>query len=167
MCYARTFFNSKHNKELSPTIFHKRGFRFYFYSREEPRMHVHVGSANGDAKFWLEPIVELAENYGLRSGEISRARELIDKHHDEIEERWKNTSDAEVTQIGTQGIWMSIGGKEFFLTFKDFPWFRSATVAAIHNVKLLNSRHLFWADLDVDLDIESIEHPGRFPLIAK
>jgi len=74
---------------MSPTIFSERGFRFYFYSREEPRMHVHVERANGDAKFWLEPSIELAENYGLRSGEIAKALQLIEEHSDEIRRRWQ------------------------------------------------------------------------------
>ena len=47
--------------EVSPTVLRIRGFRFYFFSREEPRMHVHVYHANGEAKFWLEPTVEVAE----------------------------------------------------------------------------------------------------------
>ena len=50
---------------MSPTIFREGGFRFYFYSREEPRMHVHAHHAEGEAKFWLEPEIELAENFGL------------------------------------------------------------------------------------------------------
>ena len=47
---------------MSPIVFRELGFRFFFFSREEPRMHVHGG--HGEAKFWLEPNVELAENYG-------------------------------------------------------------------------------------------------------
>ena len=75
---------------MSPTVFRKLGFRFFFYSREEPRMHIHVHSANGDAKFWLEPDIELAENYALSSGEISTARKLIEEHSDEIRRRWQD-----------------------------------------------------------------------------
>jgi hypothetical protein len=45
---------------MSPTVLRVGGFRFYFFSREEPRIHVHVYHANGEAKFWLEPTVELA-----------------------------------------------------------------------------------------------------------
>lgn len=52
-------------------------------------MHLHVSCANGQAKFWLEPSIELAENYGLRSGEISRAQKLIEEHNDEIRRRWQ------------------------------------------------------------------------------
>ena len=50
-----------------PTVLRVRGFRFYFFSREEPRPHVHVQHASGEAKFWLEPQVELANDYGLGS----------------------------------------------------------------------------------------------------
>ena len=45
---------------VSPTVFRERGYRFYFFSREELRMHVHVISADGEAKFWLEPELSLA-----------------------------------------------------------------------------------------------------------
>ena len=50
---------------MSPTIHRERGFRFFFFSREEPRMHVHVIRAEGEAEFWLESEIELASNYGL------------------------------------------------------------------------------------------------------
>ena len=79
----------------------------------------------------------------------------------------KITLQAEVTQIDKQGIWLLIGEKESFLSFENFPWFRSASVAAIHNVEVLNARYLHWPELDIDLAVESIEHPERFPLISK
>ena len=79
----------------------------------------------------------------------------------------KITLEVEVTQIHKQGIWLLIGEKELFLSFENFPWFRNASVGAIHNVELVNERHLHWPDLDIDLAVESIEHPERFPLIAK
>jgi hypothetical protein len=53
-------------------------------------MHVHVYCANGQAKFWLEPSIELAENYGLRSSEISTAQKLVEEHSDEIRRRWQD-----------------------------------------------------------------------------
>ncbi|HEV7683364.1 MAG TPA: DUF2442 domain-containing protein [Pyrinomonadaceae bacterium] len=79
----------------------------------------------------------------------------------------KITLEAEVTQIDRQGIWILIGNKESFLPFEKFPWFRNAAVGAIHNVEPLNERHLYWPELDIDLAVESIEHPERFPLVAK
>ena len=51
-------------------------------------MHVHVHSANGEAKFWLEPDVELARNYGLDSSDLKAAEELIKEHRDEIWKAW-------------------------------------------------------------------------------
>jgi hypothetical protein len=78
-----------------------------------------------------------------------------------------HTLGAEVTQIDNQGIWLLIGDKESFLSFETFPWFRSASVSAIHSVELLNELHLHWPDLDIDLAIELIEHPERFPLVSK
>jgi hypothetical protein len=77
------------------------------------------------------------------------------------------TSEVEVTQISKHGIWVLINEKEWFLSFENFPWFKDASVSAIHNVELLNEHHLYWPDLDVDLAMESIEDPGRFPLVAK
>jgi len=77
------------------------------------------------------------------------------------------TSEVEVTQISKHGIWLLINEKELFLSFENFPWFKAAPVSAIHNVELLNEHHLYWADLDVDLAIESIQDPGRFPLVSK
>jgi hypothetical protein len=53
-------------------------------------MHVHIDCAHGDAKFWLEPDLELAENYGLRSGEIRTVHKLIEENSDEIKRRWQD-----------------------------------------------------------------------------
>jgi hypothetical protein len=52
---------------MSPTVFREGPFRFFFFSREEERLHIHVQSADGEAKFWLEPTIEVARNYGLNS----------------------------------------------------------------------------------------------------
>jgi hypothetical protein len=51
--------------------------------------------------------------------------------------------------------------------FKDFPWFQDATVRQIANVLLPSPHHLYWPDLDIDLAVESIEHPERFPLVSR
>ena len=78
-----------------------------------------------------------------------------------------STSEVEVTQISKHGIWLLLAEKEYFLSFENCPWFKDAPVAAIHNVELLNEHHLYWPDLDVDLAIESIYNPTRFPLVSK
>ena len=79
----------------------------------------------------------------------------------------RDTSEVEVTQISKHGIWLLLNEKEHFLSFDNFPWFRDASVSSIHNIELLNEHHLYWPDLDVDLAVESIEHPERFPLVTK
>lgn len=69
---------------MSPTLFRYKGFRFYFFSREEPRMHVHVQGQAGEAKFWLEPEVALAQNYGLSAVDLRETQKLIEEHADDI-----------------------------------------------------------------------------------
>ncbi|MFI3122249.1 MAG: DUF4160 domain-containing protein [Methylococcaceae bacterium] len=73
---------------MSPTIFRERGYRFYFFSREEPRMHVHVDHADGEAKFWLEPAIELAQNFGLSAQELREVNNLVNLHEQEIKDAW-------------------------------------------------------------------------------
>ena len=83
------------------------------------------------------------------------------------DKRGATTSAAEVTRILSQGFWLLIDNRKMFVSFEHFPWFRDVPVSAIRKVELLNEEHLYWPDLDVDLTIESIEHPERFPLISK
>ena len=74
---------------MSPTIFREGPYRFFFFSREEPRMHVHVHASHGEAKFWIEPVIELAENIGLNKRELNRIFKLVQEHEDEIREAWE------------------------------------------------------------------------------
>ncbi len=73
---------------MSPTILRAKGFRFYFFSREEPRAHVHVQHADGEAKFWIEPTVEIAANFGLKPKHVAEAEGLIVEHLIEIRNAW-------------------------------------------------------------------------------
>lgn len=73
---------------MSPTIHREGGFRFYFFSREESRMNVHAQCADGQAKFWLEPAVELTENYHLTDRQISSIGTLIEVHANEFRSAW-------------------------------------------------------------------------------
>jgi len=63
--------------------------RSSFFSREESRMHVHVRHATGEAKFWLEPSLEIANNWGLSSRLVSKALKLVREHEDEIRDAWQ------------------------------------------------------------------------------
>jgi hypothetical protein len=74
---------------VSPTVFRAAGLRFYFFSREEPRPHIHVQGAAGEAKFWLTPGIELAHDWGLGENKIKSALRLIREHEDEIRAAWE------------------------------------------------------------------------------
>jgi hypothetical protein len=77
------------------------------------------------------------------------------------------TSEVEVTNISRHGFWLLLDGRELFLPFDDFPWFKRAPVEAIHRVERPRPDHLYWPELDVDLSVDSIEHPDHYPLKAK
>jgi len=62
---------------------------------------------------------------------------------------------------------LRVDSEELFLPFAEFPWFQGALVDAVLHVQRLSSGHLRWPELDVDLLVESIRHPERFPLIAR
>ena len=82
-------------------------------------------------------------------------------------QRGKRTSVVEVTNVSPHGFWLLLGDRELFLSFDKFPWFRDAPIAKLVRVELPSPDHLYWPDLDVDLAVESIEHPERFPLVSK
>ena len=73
---------------MNPTIFRERGFRFLFFSREESRLHVHIQGARGEAKFWIEPQIKLAENYGLSQKDIRIVQSIIEERENEIRSAW-------------------------------------------------------------------------------
>jgi len=73
---------------MSPTVFREHGFRFFFFSREEPRMHIHVHAQEGEAKFWMEPEIELAVHHGLPDHDLRTMRRIIEERVDEIREAW-------------------------------------------------------------------------------
>ena len=76
-------------------------------------------------------------------------------------------SDVEVTNVSRHGFWILIGGEELFLPFEKFPWFREAPISQVTNVERSQPHHLYWPDLDVDLHVDSIRNPERFPLMSR
>ena len=73
---------------MSPTVFRDGPFRYYFFSREESRRHVHVMGSDGEAKVWLEPSVELAGSTGLSGSELRQILATVKEHENEIREHW-------------------------------------------------------------------------------
>jgi hypothetical protein len=74
---------------MSPTVLRVAGYRFYFFSREETRPHVHVQHATGEAKFWLEPRIECAANHGLSAARVATAQRLVKENRNAIRVAWK------------------------------------------------------------------------------
>jgi hypothetical protein len=72
-----------------------------------------------------------------------------------------------VENITPFGIWLFVKEKEYFLSYKDYPYFKDQTLSSIQNVQLLHGYHLYWPDLDVDLEIDNLEYPEKYPLQFK
>lgn len=73
----------------------------------------------------------------------------------------------EVTNVSKHGFWLLVHEREIFVPFTAFPWFQDAPIGTILKVEMPHPGHLYWPDLDVDLAVESIEHPEQFPLVSK
>jgi hypothetical protein len=73
----------------------------------------------------------------------------------------------EVTNVSPHGFWLLIEERERFVPFEDFPWFRDATIAELTNVERPSSHHLYWPKLDIDLAVDSLDHPARYPLVSR
>ena len=74
---------------------------------------------------------------------------------------------AEVSNVSTNGFWILIAENERFVPFAEFPWFRDARIRELVNVELQSPDHLYWPDLDVDLAVDSIDHPERYPRASR
>ncbi|MCB1671293.1 MAG: DUF2442 domain-containing protein [Gammaproteobacteria bacterium] len=76
------------------------------------------------------------------------------------------TSETEVTNVSPHGLWLLSHGKELFLSYDDFPWFKDAPIGKVMNVEEVSPGHFYWPELDVDLGLKTIEEPGKYPLKA-
>ena len=81
--------------------------------------------------------------------------------------RGKRTSGAEVTHVSTHGLWVLLDDQEVFAAFDAFPWFRDATIGQLTRVERPSPHHLYWPELDVDLAVDSLAHPERYPLVSR
>ncbi|MGH8488234.1 MAG: DUF2442 domain-containing protein [Gammaproteobacteria bacterium] len=76
-------------------------------------------------------------------------------------------SEVEVTNVSKHGFWLFIRDQEVFVLFEQFPWFKEAAIGELLHVELPSPHHLYWPDLDIDLAVESLSHPERFPLVSR
>lgn len=81
--------------------------------------------------------------------------------------RGKRTSDVEITNVSGNGFGLLLDGQELFLSFSLFPWFRQASIGELASVERPSPLHLYWPKLDVDIAVESITHPERYPLVSR
>jgi hypothetical protein len=72
-----------------------------------------------------------------------------------------------VENITPFGIWLFVKKREYFLDFKEYPYFKEHPLKSIQNVQLLHGVHLYWPDLDIDLEIDNLENPQKYPLKSK
>jgi len=85
-----------------------------------------------------------------------------------FEMRGADISPVEISGISKHGFWLLLDEEEeLFVPFSEFPWFRKAPVDQIFHVERPQPHHLYWPELDIDLHLDSIRHPERFPLLAK
>jgi hypothetical protein len=73
---------------MSSTVVQYKNYRFLFFSREEQRIHVHVTCPEGEAKYWIEPQIELARYHGLTDSQLNEIRQCIEEHQDDIRNAW-------------------------------------------------------------------------------
>jgi hypothetical protein len=74
-----------------PTVFRESGYRFFFYSNEgSPRepVHIHVDKDDREAKFWLQPRVQLAYNDGYDARTLAWLLWIVTANRDRIERAW-------------------------------------------------------------------------------
>ena len=75
--------------------------------------------------------------------------------------------DAEVTNVSRHGFWILIDDTERFVSFTAFPWFSEASIRQLTTVERPSADHLYWPELDVDLAVDSLDHPERYPLVSR
>ena len=76
-----------------------------------------------------------------------------------------NAISASVLMINNQGVMISMEGNDYFLSYNRVPWMKDATVRNILNIKMSGKNAIEWPDLDIDLEIDSLKHPERYPLV--
>lgn len=72
-----------------------------------------------------------------------------------------------VLMINAQGMMLSVLGQDYFISYNRMPWLRDARISSVLNVRMAGRNAIEWPELDIDLEIESLKHPERYPLIMK
>ena len=75
-------------------------------------------------------------------------------------------TDSQITSIEDDGFWLLVKDQEFFVPFDRYPDFQNATIQQIFNFED-DGEEFYWSDLDIDIELDALRHPERFPLIFK
>jgi hypothetical protein len=75
-----------------------------------------------------------------------------------------STSKVEITHVSSHGIWILNDDQELFMSYEEFPWFKDQPLKNILYVQEQSPGHFYWPEMDIDLTVEIIKHPERFPL---
>lgn len=78
-----------------------------------------------------------------------------------------NNTLVSVLMINAEGIMLSVLGRDYFLSYNRIPWMQDAPIRSVLNVKMSGPEAIEWPELDVDLEIDSLIHPERYPLVIK
>ena len=78
-----------------------------------------------------------------------------------------NTKQVSVLMVNGQGIMISVGGQDYFLSYNRIPWMREASINDVLNIQMCGNEAIEWPNLDVDLELDSLRHPERYPLLIK
>ena len=79
----------------------------------------------------------------------------------------RHTLKVELTNVSPNGLWLLLDDREVFVPFREFPWFAKATIQQLAAVERPSANHLYWPALDVDLAVDSLDHPERYPLLSR
>jgi hypothetical protein len=74
---------------MSPTLYTEKGYRFFIWSKEETREHVHVVKEDVSCKYWLSPKIALAFNKGFKDKELNEIKKIIIENETIFKEKWK------------------------------------------------------------------------------
>ena len=78
-----------------------------------------------------------------------------------------NSTLADVLMINDRGIMISVQGQDYFLSYNRVPWMIDATINEVLDVRMSGNNAIEWPKLQVDLEVESLRHPERYPLLIK
>ena len=78
-----------------------------------------------------------------------------------------SSTSADVLMINDKGIMISVQGQDYFLSYNRVPWMRDATISEVLDVRMSGKNAIEWPKLDIDLEVDSLKHPERYPLIIK